>query len=397
MEGLPKSKPERISSYSPEYREIREKMRERVPESARIFGESELEDVDNMRKHIEILKDWIGEEKDEENIKKWKEHIEAFERYSQNNISRLKERLREAVKRGPVDTIPFFEVASVSENIEQMLRSEVDYFDKIEKKIGYDEDTLFILFEDGLVSDKVFEEMVRVYVKLWEKRQEQFHERIPQILATFRDNALQAIKEGKLPITEELLEERMGDTRVYLADDLQIKQCTSGDYDVGEGAIRVAYRENIEAQEKTVFHEMIHALSGRTILIEEKGYFPDEMLEHQRVGFRFNVYDKNGDWAGKRFRWLNEAVTEEIAVELSKANPEHQSYHAEREKLKELYDSGLSKKLVYEAYFENYDPDSKDKIPKWKGLIKTISNIESLIGNISATKHLKNIEEKLER
>src|SRR3989344_3794392 len=314
MEGLPKSKPERISSYSPEYREIREKMRERVPESARIFGESELEDVDNMRKHIEILKDWIGEEKDEENIKKWKEHIEAFERYSQNNISRLKERLREAVKRGPVDTITFFEVASVSENIEQMLRSEVDYFDKIEKKIGYDEDTLFILFEDGLVSDKVFEEMVRVYVKLWEKRQEQFHERIPQILATFRDTALQAIKEGKLPITEELLEERMGDTRVYLADDLQIKQCTSGDYDVGEGAIRVAYRENIEAQEKTVFHEMIHALSGRTILIEEKGYFPDEMLEHQRVGFRFNVYDKNGDWAGKRFRWLNEAVTEEIAV-----------------------------------------------------------------------------------
>lgn len=99
-------------------------------------------------------------------------------------------------------------------------------------------------------------------------------------------------------------------------------------------------------------------------------------MNDQRVGLHF------GDYASKvnfRFRWLNEAVTEDLSVELLSASNlpiSHGSYLKERQLLKYLTAGPrplVPDRLLLQAYFEHYDPHRQNRIPKWKKLMEHLS------------------------
>ncbi len=386
MEGAPTSHSERISDRSEKYREIRERMRETVPDGAMIFGEEALADIDINRKIVKDIDDDLAEETNEEKKEKLLDHKIFFEGCCKKRLSELKTDIED---RAAIDALPFFETISTSPHIEKLVKDELPLIKKLSK---YDAITLFVCTVNKDIPDQLFEEMVRTYVNFWEKKQEEFHEKAPYMLAEFKEKTLQAIKENKLPITQELLEERMDDTRIYLADAMSIGDCTNGDYSVKEGVVRVAYRDDEEAQEKTVFHEMVHALSGRTVRLRSGD------LDHQRNGLVFWVYNSKGNKSGKQFRWLNEAVTEEITIELLGIEPEDAAYPRERRYLQELYNQGVSKELVYGAYFENYDPDSQEKVPKWKELVRLIKDTHPEIpDDRGGVEYIKKVEEEIKR
>ncbi len=386
MEGAPTQHSERISDRSEEYREIRERMRETVPDGAMIFGEAAIDDIDINRQIVKDIENDLLEETSEEKKEKLLDHKIFFEGCCKKRLSELKADIED---RSAINAIPFFETISTSPHIEKLVKDELPWIKEMSK---YDEVTLFVCTINKDISDQLFEEMVRVYVNFWEKKQEEFHEKAPYMLAEFKEKTLQAIKENKLPITQELLEERMEDTRIYLADAMSIGDCTNGDYSVKEGVVRVAYRDNEEAQKKTVFHEMLHALSGRTVRLQGGD------LDHQRNGLGFWVYNSKGNKSGKQFRWLNEAVTEEITIELSEIEPEDAAYPRERKYLQELYNQGVSKQLVYEAYFENYDADSQEKVPKWKELVHHIKDkYPEISDGKGSVEYLKKVEEEIKR
>lgn len=103
------------------------------------------------------------------------------------------------------------------------------------------------------------------------------------------------------------------------------------------------------------------------------------MIVNQRVGFHITPYNKNGfiPHKGKaRFRWLNEAVTEDITQEMM-SNAGYSTYHQERELLRLLQTSGafeISNEVIRKAYFENFDTNlpAGRRIPHWKHLQKQL-------------------------
>jgi len=385
MEGIHTLNSERISHTSEKYREMRERIRETVSDGAMIFGEEVIIDIDRNRQILRDLGNYILAEHNEEEKEKLLDHKLFFETCCSRRLSQFKEEFDQLPTN---EAIPFFETVSTFPHIKELLQNELPWLKKISK---YNEITLLLCSQKNDISDNLFEEMLRSYVNFWEGKQEEFHEKAPYLLATFKEKALEAIKENKLPINQEYLEERIGETRIYLGDNMSLGECVNGDYDLEDGVVRIAYRDNKNAQEKTVFHEMIHALSGRTVRLKGGN------LDHQRFGLGFSTYDKQGNKNGKQFRWLNEAVTEEITIELSGLDHTYASYSVERKYLHDLYSQGVSKKLIYDAYFENYDPDSKEKVPKWKELISQIKDTHPTIEDrVGSVEYLKKVEQEIQ-
>lgn len=140
-------------------------------------------------------------------------------------------------------------------------------------------------------------------------------------------------------------------------------------------------------------HEFFHVLSGRLLYKGERKYEDaDEIVASYgagRVGLRFTPpLWLNGK---SRFRWLNEAVTERLSIELSEKQGhsiKDPAYVHERELLEVICTKGVHPipfEVFVQAYFENYEPDvekGENTIPAWRALrdaINTNFNSQFLI------------------
>lgn len=153
-----------------------------------------------------------------------------------------------------------------------------------------------------------------------------------------------------------------------------------------------------KALPKILFHELLHAVSGRTVIksqvvddIEGYGEFTDTDIIHQRTGTRIGSPRGEGLEMKQRFHWLNEAVTEQLTWRLlGKKIPEPKSvmerlmskkyegsatYVPERKLFDLLLQKGstpLDEKLFLAAYFEDFDPEKPNPIPAWKAMTKAV-------------------------
>ncbi len=224
-------------------------------------------------------------------------------------------------------------------------------------------------FLSGELDDEVFEEMLRIHVENFKRKTAEFAQKLLEIKARFRSRALEAIASGYLPITVEELDRRMEATTVELCDSVENQfDDFDGDHNVETEHIRIGSHVPEAYWDHAITHESIHALSGRTV-IHQSGERP--RLGHQRLGVRFA-----SAWADKkkaRFRWLNEAITERITIDL--LGESDGSYDTEREVLQGLIDRGIPREELYRAYFENYDAKAAVPIPAWKKLTETIKEI----------------------
>lgn len=379
MENVPQPRAQHITESSNDYKEARQEIMDYIPEFARFFGEMEIETIDQARIQIDKIEDEISKESDKERQADLIAVKDLRLVLIKDRLDSLKGRLR--AKLFSVDEFQgfllFCEETKEIPDVQIMLSTlaklypDLDYRKNLAAAMG-------ALLVNDVISDFIFEKMIRNHLSIYKKKQEEFHEQLGDVLADFRDRALEGIRSGYLPVDPNQLELRMGETRVYLADSLQVVNHLDGDYSPYTGIVRIVHNEDKEKQNKFIFHEMVHVISGQTLLKKNKK-IPDDMplmsdINIQRNGLGF--YTTNiGD---RRFVWLNEGVTEDIAVHLSQR--EDGAYQQERTMLANLIEAGIPRETIYEAYFENYNPDSKEKILAWKELTRKISELHPDMG-----------------
>jgi hypothetical protein len=142
-------------------------------------------------------------------------------------------------------------------------------------------------------------------------------------------------------------------------------------------------QENLE---EVATHEYIHALAGTTNVsfvpewalvigedeeVDDLG-LTDAVRLRQGLLFTTGTLDQRSD---TRFRWMNEAATELMVDEMIPNHP-YKAYGEYRKAMAYLMESGrqpVPLELFKNAYFEEYEPSSREKIPHWKALRRSIN------------------------
>jgi len=234
------------------------------------------------------------------------------------------------------------------------------------------------IFAVSGISDKVLEQMIVAHVKRFEDNLSTFDTQVQTWQSQFDKRLREKIASGSYPLSIEVLERRLQNTKVVLGDALRddLTSDKGGHFEVEREIAMIAQQELRRRGEKVYTHEMLHALSGRTLVAEKpKNPIADDDENYyynaQRVGLRFQSGESS------RFRWLNEGVTESLTQDICTITDT--TYEKERELFKLLQQQGkipVSEELFIKAFFENYNPDLPygERIPAWKHLYSAINN-----------------------
>ncbi len=235
----------------------------------------------------------------------------------------------------------------------------------------------------GDLPDDLHERLLQIHVENFKKKQAVFEKKLPALLKSVKKDLLTGIRKKQLPITPELIEARISESTTRLQDVLRahLKEIW-GEYIGHTGKIHIAESVPEGYVEDVLMHETLHALAGRTAFLER--YMDEEnknesayggtldSVAHQRTGVGFNEDPSLG--SAERFKWLDEAITERLTMQLTKTPAG--SYPKERLLLDLLLFRGkypIDPHFFVDAYFENYDPGNTEKVPAWKTMMFVIT------------------------
>ncbi|MFA5954085.1 MAG: hypothetical protein WC817_00930 [Patescibacteria group bacterium] len=355
-----------ISESDKEYQSNLEKLQSQGSQRWKAFGGVILFAVDIQRGLINTLSTPIEgkteeEKRDLSETKKAEDRVDALLQGAKDTLLRVcKDKNRFD------DFFGFFQEMATSPEIVMMAGlSELDT-----KEIPYRLANIFLTVG---FTNNVFEAMLRKHIELFEEKDRNFNERLPEVLSEFRQEVLAAIESGYLPITIEEVDRRLSETKGVLVDKLETHLGeANGDYNASYGEFRIASDLDEKDEKDATFHELVHAtISGRTVILRQQE--DGDKVKYQRLGLVF--YNRTKDIPEKLFRWLNEAVTESISMHIQ--GKTDGSYGLERSVLQELYSYGVSQELVYEAYSENYTTDNPtgSRVPAWKRFAGAIKKL----------------------
>lgn len=247
---------------------------------------------------------------------------------------------------------------------------------------------LMLAFQDGKLEDSALLNILDAYQEAVEELQKNFEAELPGLETEFLQGIEVLYKQKLFPLSPEEVRERMRPVRVTLADaSATTFENAVGFYDseLQRVDINIDYFGKYGSSEllkSTLWHEWMHAISGRTligeVLDESENPDPEEgtyiPVRQQRVGLRFKD-SENGRPAWQRFRWLNEAVTEYVSkqvyqgVEKPELLPFMSSYTKEQELLNLLIDNSGGKvdwTTVRAAYFEVIGDDRESRMAAFR-------------------------------
>jgi hypothetical protein len=214
----------------------------------------------------------------------------------------------------------------------------------------------------------------------------------PRYKSEFTGSFQSIAEKYKLPINGDLIQQRLEEVKFSMMDAFQaVRLKENGSHDVRNDVLRLveSILDDQGFAKHIIFHELIHATSGRMISVENSVF--EEVLEdggdsveielesfnHQRSGLHF-FDEKDGSFnevENPQFYWLNEAVTESLALEMiEKDENEGFLYQPNRMLLQAILEKGnipVDRQNFYQAYFDNYD-SKKGVIPKFEELIEII-------------------------
>ncbi len=244
-----------------------------------------------------------------------------------------------------------------------------------------------IMLRERKLPIEILEEVISWHKTLYEEKNKFWQEKeLPKLIRRFKDRVQIMIEKDKLPITMEEIVKRLEGLDISLQDhlieqtQLELPNQTLGYYRRSSHSIRVT-QLFFDLQEKNLTHELVHAtIAGRTFTKTLQG--KQNKITENRNGLAFYTPKK------KFFRWINEAMTEQIALRLLDTK-DSISYTKEREKLEELFETGLDRRAADQAYCENYDPNlpAKDRLKGWRTMVKGIEG---------GVKKLRKIEQELQ-
>lgn len=383
-----------------EYQELREQFRARNHPSA--FGEETLGYYDlydglyqALRTELEDLNTRLQEaqsEQDEEQVAVFNQAIvEETARAEQllkerDTTIRLKfEYLMESWQRLQQQVIGISESdRHIGEEFGKMIddpesREELEVIFG-EKFSGFTIKNMLAKITDGSISEGLILKALKKHVDSFEKQKEQLAKITERIKENFKERVREAVEQQVLP--EEALQalSRLDLIAVDLKDRLQnilspiVGSCgTSGRIEVVSELLQPELEKRLE---KTLFHEFLHEISGKAITIysEDDG----KIAYHRRSGIALHSrklgYSPN--------TWLDEAVTEFIAIKLSGhkeagagAYNGSYSYSVERKGLDILFALGLEENTIFKAYFENISSEGSEQGHHLQELVHRINEV----------------------
>ena len=359
-----KGKPEHITESSGEYREY---VQNRAEQSSKpkVFGKFEIDSLIWQRSLLQRFIQYNTEDPTSEGEK----NVEDQREIIRETIDRLRKIIRDLKE----DQLLYLakELAKKSEILLLLgITNHEKSIEEIANKLA-----------QGGLEDEIIEKIIITHIESHFQEERSFKELALVIVAEYKGIIQKYIEEGYLPVSLERVTERLSDIKFYLEDYTGAVSNMRAGVTHPESRTIIVSSQQPDMYRQIVFHELTHQIAGRTIL---KRHGPKGVIDiiHQRNGLTFDGRKAKGFSisTNRFFLWLDEAVTEDIAQYLmqgEEGSEDEGSYFLYRNMLHEFYDKGLSRAIVYAAYFENYDPEllHGERVLAWKDVMKKFKEI----------------------
>lgn len=366
----------KVSESSSEYQEYKEGLRQQTPLKMKenFFDRETIDLLDNLEK--EEVKEAIHQKKEKILQTSYKDFLRFLDW----------DRMNMAVDKLFKDCLKNLELQAVL--MKEIYDSpSTDSFENLKN--------LRRAFKDGKVSLATYEKILRYHSKEFSLKEERFlKNEWPNYKERFKEKIQTVLQRYNIPITEQLIAERLEEVKFSMIDSFESAQeIENASHDVENDVLRVSEQVLVSKAyaEHVIFHEFLHVISGRTITARVSSFqeqlqageqpvdITSQEINQSRSGlFLFNRQKGNiEEVVNPRFYWLNEAITESLALELLReGEKEGILYYPERELFTLLLQQGnppLTQDIFYQAYFDNYNPQAK-KIPSFSELVRQIDN-----------------------
>ena len=225
------------------------------------------------------------------------------------------------------------------------------------------------------IPDDLYEDMLEVHRQNFETRQEVFKEWAEPTLGELKGILLKAASDGKIPVSAELVQQRLANIEVGLVDFLNAAFYGSDlDYNIDGNQILIS--DNMMSSSwrgrAAMMWGLLEALAGRTIALKQVS---DDLtnVDFMRIGLRVPRAENYKGSRGPRFGWLHAEVGAWLLHDLlsGKITPNHDLLG----QLIAKSNGRLNIQMFYEAFFENFAPEKPkgERIPKWQKLYAAIN------------------------
>lgn len=249
-----------------------------------------------------------------------------------------------------------------------------------------------LLKETGILAlpNETFIKVIKTHVETFKENKEYQEREIAKLKDNFEEQMMQAITGGKFPVDPDVLKERMELLDFAIIDPLATTLSERwGDYSSNVHLIRISNDVPLEWREHVFTHEAFHAIAGRMDFLDrastdedidkEIGFNPGlSSVFSRRVGVSFNPDITERKPGMPEFHWLNEGLTEQAAMDLL-GHKKRGTYPNERRLVKLLIEHGISREVLYGAYFDNYEKKQPGE-PALPGTRKLFLETNKLFG-----------------
>lgn len=248
-----------------------------------------------------------------------------------------------------------------------------------------------------------------------------------QIVKDVAEKRVALLRENFIPNLEKLsklysielnradIEFRFSDIEYNFFDEYNNKSFLSGetkdgDYCDNTHTVRVQLNYNNKFHASTLQHEHLHAVSGQENTVSLMNYSPKKYIfthTTQRLGAKIERKNRKSN----NFSWLNEAITEQLNIEIETNFPPDEldfpssAYPKERELFNLILQGGeipINPKYFYQAYFESDTENPEDAVHR-KTLFEEIKKaygspiflvrLDDIIGEFGIIKGLEMFKE----
>jgi len=350
LEGLTSEDlPEKWERIDPEDKRYREMVEENKTETTRyLFGLHELNVVKSCDEESEKAEDqdsklFYG------SVKK------TFLSSSISHLQKLASNPEDPLADVGFESL-FYEVIDRNPEIKKRLKESIPgAFSEDGESVIVDVPQAISLIKDMALD--LYEQILREHATAYAEKDKEFQERVPAMRSRFLERLGAFVSTGHIALNIKEVEKKASRVNVVAGDYLLYSDFTDadGDYNpenevavIPNGEVSIVGRRNLtreEHQEYVFTHEMFHAISGIAVLGKRK---EGQQADRPRL-------QKSGLLLEGRFRWLNEAITERLALR-SLNMKDSDAYNDERDLLEKIIDKGVPEDLFLASYFEDQKP-----------------------------------------
>jgi hypothetical protein len=237
-------------------------------------------------------------------------------------------------------------------------------------------DTLAGLAVDALaaLSNEQYETLLRAHTEVIRTAIESRQPEMEALQESFLVRLEERVEAGIIPITIEEARNRLALAKPQLIDPWELNHSGSriGDYDYASGNLRLDASLPPDVLATTYDHEAFHILAGKTVKSSFNQDEDSDIVMSVGPEIAPNITHNERDEVvhrKRRFEWLNEALTEQLSMDLRGGET---GTYSELRRILDLLNTHIPRSYFYAAYFEDFKPG--EGTPAWGELQRQLNN-----------------------